>query len=98
MARLISGAFAGVAGLFLADLVVMSPVPLTFLVIPATAAAVIGGLSSMTGAFFGGLVGGFCESTLTGVPQLASVRSAAPYLIALVFIAIFTRAPEGARL
>ena len=98
IAWLISGAFAGVAGLFLADLVVMSPVPLTFLVIPATAAAVIGGLSSMTGAFFGGLVGGFCESMLTGIPQLASVRSAAPYLIALVFIAIFTRAPEGARL
>jgi branched-chain amino acid transport system permease protein len=68
------------------------------LVIPATAAAVIGGLSSMTGAFFGGLVGGFCESLLTGVPQLASIRSAAPYLIALVFIAVFSRASQGARL
>ena len=98
IAWLISGAFAGVAGLFLADLVVMSPIPLTFLVIPATAAAVIGGLSSMTGAFFGGLVGGFCESLLTGFPQFAGVRSAAPYLIALLFIAVFNRAPQGARL
>jgi branched-chain amino acid transport system permease protein len=98
MAWLISGAFAGVAGLFLADLVVMSPIPLTFLVIPATAAAVIGGLSSMTGAFVGGLVGGFCESLLTGFPQFAGVRSAAPYLIALLFITLFNRMPQGARL
>jgi branched-chain amino acid transport system permease protein len=98
MAWLISGAFAGLAGLFLADLVVMSPVPLTFLVIPATAAAVIGRLTSMTGAFVGGLIGGFCESLLTGVPELASVRSAAPYLIALLFISAFSRTPEGARL
>ena len=92
MAWLISGAFAGLAGLFLADLVVMAPVPLTFLVIPATAAAVMGGLTSMTGAFVGGFVGGFCESALTAIPQFASIRSAAPYLIALVFITLFNRA------
>lgn len=98
MAWLVSGAFAGLAGLFLADLVVMSPVPLTFLVIPATAAAVIGGLTSMTGALLGGLVGGFCESLLTGVPQLAGVRSVAPYVLALLFISVFARRPEGARL
>jgi len=98
MAWLISGAFAGLAGLFLADLVVMAPVPLTFLVIPATAAAVMGGLTSMTGAFLGGLVGGFCESALTALPQIASVRSAAPYIIALLFISLFNRGHEGARL
>ena len=98
MAWLISGAFAGLAGLFLADLVVMAPVPLTFLVIPATAAAVMGGLTSMTGAFVGGFVGGFCKSALTAIPQVASIRSAAPYLIALVFITLFNRGQEGARL
>ncbi len=98
MAWLITGAFAGVAGLFLADLVVMAPVPLTFLVIPATAAAVMGGLNSMTGAFLGGLGGGLCESLLTGVPELASVRSAAPYLLALLFVSLFGRGAEDARL
>jgi len=98
MAWLISGAFAGVAGLFLADLVVMSPVPLTLLVIPATAAAVIGGLASMPGAFAGGLIGGFCESMLTGMPGLANVRSAAPYVIALLFISLFGKSNQGARL
>jgi branched-chain amino acid transport system permease protein len=96
-AWLISGAFAGIAGLFLADLVVMSPIPLTFLVIPAIAAAVIGGLTSMTGAFIGGLIGGFAEALLTGFPSIASVRSAAPYLIALLVISVLARAAAGAR-
>ena len=97
VAWLISGAFAGIAGLLLADLVVMSPIPLTFLVIPAIAAAVLGRLTSMTGAFIGGLIGGFAEALLTGVPQVAVVRSAAPYLIALLFIGLVTRANVGAR-
>lgn len=35
----ISGLFAGVTGLFLSVLIVMSPIPLTFVVIPALAAA-----------------------------------------------------------
>jgi len=96
IAWLISGAFAGFAGLFLADLVVMSPIPLTFLVIPAIAAAVIGRLTSMTGAFAGGLLGGFLEALLAGVPNLASVRSAAPYVMALLLIAFVARAtPEA---
>lgn len=96
IAWLISGAFAGFAGLFLADLVVMSPIPLTFLVIPAVAAAVIGRLTSMTGAFAGGVLGGFLEALLAGVPDLASVRSAAPYVMALLLIAFVARAtPEA---
>lgn len=95
MAWLISGAFAGVAGLLLADLLVMSPIPLTFLVIPAIAAAVIGGLTSMTGAFIGGMIGGMAEALLTVVPNVAAVRSAAPYVIALIFIAVAVRSAAG---
>lgn len=97
VAWLISGAFSGVAGLLLADLVVMSPIPLTFLVIPAIAAAVLGGLTSMTGAFIGGVVCGLAEALLTGVPSISVVRSAAPYVIALLFIAFATRASIGSR-
>ena len=97
IAWLISGAFAGIAGLFLADLVVMSPIPLTFLVIPAIAAAVIGRLTSMVGAFVGGMLAGFAEALLTGIPNIASVRSAAPYIIALLFITFAARAANGAR-
>ena len=97
IAWLISGAFAGIAGLFLADLVVMSPIPLTFLVIPAIAAAVIGRLTSMAGAFIGGVVGGFAEALLTGFPSISSVRSAAPYVIALLFITFAARAAMETR-
>lgn len=97
IAWLISGAFAGVAGLMLSVLLVMSPIPLTFLVIPAIAAAVLGGLTSMTGALVGGLVCGMAEALLTGVPGMPVYRSAAPYLIALLFIALATRARLGAR-
>jgi branched-chain amino acid transport system permease protein len=82
-AWLLSGVFAGVVGLMLSVLVVMSPIPLTFLVIPAIAAAVLGGLSSLPGALLGGLVCGLAEALLTGVPALATYRSALPYLLAL---------------
>ena len=74
----------------------MAPIPLTFLVIPAIAAAVLGRLTSMAGAFIGGIVAGFAEALLTGVPMLTTVRSAAPYVIALLFIAFVTRANGGA--
>jgi branched-chain amino acid transport system permease protein len=97
VAWLISGAFAGIAGLLLADLLVMSPIPLTFLVIPAIAAAVFGGLTSMTGAFIGGVIGGFAEALLTGVPSVMTMRSAAPYVLALLFIAFFARSSVGSR-
>lgn len=91
VAWIISGAFAGFSGLILADLLLMSPIPLTFLVIPAIAAAVLGGLTSMPGAFIGGLVAGLAEALLTVVPQAGALRSAAPYVIALLFIAFVTR-------
>ncbi len=68
VAWLLSGIFAGAVGLLLSVLVVMSPIPLTFLIIPALAAAILGGLSSLPGALAGGLVCGLSEAMLTGVP------------------------------
>ena len=84
----ISGFFAGVTGLFLSVLIVMSPVPLTFLVIPALAAAAIGRMTSMRGAIVGGLICGLGEAMLTGVPMFTVYRSAFPYVIALVFLTL----------
>jgi len=95
VAWIISGAFAGISGLILADLLLMSPIPLTFLVIPAIAAAVLGGLTSMPGAFVGGMVAGLAEALLTVVPQASTLRSAAPYVLALLFITFATRAQLG---
>lgn len=95
VAWIISGAFAGISGLILADLLLMSPIPLTFLVIPAIAAAVLGGLTSMPGAFVGGMVAGLAEALLTVVPQASTLRSAAPYVLALLFITFATRTQLG---
>ena len=80
----LSGLFAGAVGLLLSVLVVMSPIPLTFLIIPALAAAILGGLTSLPGALLGGIVCGMAEALLTGVPAFATYRSALPYLLALL--------------
>ena len=97
IAWLISGLFAGLAGLLLSDLVILNPLTLTFLVIPAMAAAIIGALRSMIGAFVGGMVAGLAEALLTGVPDLAIVRSAAPYIIAIIVMAVAMRTSFAAR-
>lgn len=88
IAWLIHGAFAGIAGLLLADLVRLDQAYLTFLVIPAAASAILGRLSSLPGAFVGGLFAGLLEAILTGVPALNGFRSAGPYVAALLFMTI----------
>jgi len=98
MAWVINGAFAGVAGILLADINRLDPPALTFLVIPAIAAAIIARLSSLPGAFLAGLGAGMLEAILTGVPAVSSFRSAGPYIAALLFMVIFgTGRGVGAR-
>lgn len=91
IAWLISGAIAGASGLLLGDLVRLQPTFLTFLVIPAVAAALLGGLTSLGGTLIGGLAIGVVEGMLTSFPDVASYRSAAPFLIALLFVALASR-------
>jgi branched-chain amino acid transport system permease protein len=87
-AWLVNGAFAGVAGILLANLNRLDPAFLTFLVIPAIASAILGRLSSLIGAFIGGMVAGMLEAVLTGVPAVSNFRSAGPYVAALIFMSI----------
>jgi branched-chain amino acid transport system permease protein len=86
IAWLISGVFAGIAGLLLADLVALNATYLTFLVIPAIAAAIFGRLHSTVAAALGGLAAGILEAVLTAVPVASLYRSAAPFVLALLFI------------
>ena len=95
-AWLLSGLFAGVVGLILSVLVVMSPIPLTFLVIPALAAAIIGRLTSTAGALIGGLACGLAEALLTGFPAISVYRSALPYILALAVITLGSARLAGA--
>ena len=88
IAWLISGVFAGVAGLLLADLVTLNATFLTFLVIPAIASAIFGRLQSLAGAALGGLATGIIEAVLSAVPIATFYRSAAPFVLALLFISL----------
>lgn len=87
-AWLVNGAFAGIAGILLANINRLDPGVLTFLVIPAIAAAILARLSSLPGAFIGGMICGEIEAVLTGFPDVMLVRSAGPYIAALLFIMV----------
>lgn len=87
LAWLVSGTLAGIAGLLLADLVRLQATFLTFLIIPAIAAALLGSLSSVRKAAAGGFAIGILESLVTAWPELSAYRSATPFLIALLFVA-----------
>ena len=85
-AWLLSGAFAGVCGLLLGNIVRLQATVLTFLVIPAFAAAILGRLASLPGTVAGGLLIGIVEALAILVPGFAPYRSAVPFLIALAAI------------
>jgi len=88
IAWLINGAFAGIAGILLANINRLDPGLLTFLVVPAIASAILARLSSLPGAFIGGMACGMIEAVSTGFPVIANMRSAGPYIVALVFMMI----------
>lgn len=89
MAWLVSGFLAGVAGVFLGDFVRLQSIVLTFLVIPAIAAAIVGRLSSLTVTAIAGIGIGLVEALITPFLSIAPYRTAAPFLVALVAIALF---------
>ncbi len=89
VAWLLSGAFAGVCGLLLANIVRLQATLLTFLVIPAFAAAILGRLSSLPVTVVAGMGIGVAEAVAITVPGFAPFRSSVPFLIALVAILFF---------
>ena len=88
-AWVISGAFAGVCGLLLANIVRLQATVLTFLVIPAFAAAIIGRLSSLPVTVAAGVAIGMLEAVAVLVPGFAPFRTATPFLIALLAIVLW---------
>jgi branched-chain amino acid transport system permease protein len=86
LAWMLSGAFAGASGLLLGNLVRLQATVLTFLVIPAFAAAIIGRLSSLPATVAGGLAIGILEALAVLVPGFAPYRTAMPFLIALAAV------------
>jgi branched-chain amino acid transport system permease protein len=88
VAWVMSGTFAGLAGIFLANIVRLQPTFLTFLVIPAVAASIVGRLTSLPGAALGGLAIGLLEAVLSAFPEIAPYRSVTPYVTAVLFVAL----------
>ena len=88
IAWVVSGAFAGVCGLLLGNIVRLQATVLTFLVIPAFAAAIIGRLRSLPATVAGGLLIGVVEALAVVVPGLSPYRAATPFVIALAAIVL----------
>lgn len=79
----ISGALSGISGLLVADLVRLDVGALTFLVVPAMAAAVIGGMSSLSMTLLGGLIVGVAESGLAPFDSVTKYRTITPFVVAI---------------
>ena len=87
-AWVITGLFSGLAGLLLADLVRLQGTFLTFVVIPAIAAAILGQLRSLYITAIAGVGIGLAEAVLTPIALISPYRAAAPFVIALIAVTI----------
>ena len=85
------GSCAAIAGLLLSNLVGLDIVGLTFLVIPALAAALIGQLASLWITLAAGFVIGIVQSCLTAFTELAEYRTMTPFVLAIVALLWFAR-------
>jgi branched-chain amino acid transport system permease protein len=83
-----SGALAGITGILLASLVATDPNTLTFMVIPALAAATIGRFRSLGLTLAGGLVVGLLQSLATPYGSVTQYRNAAPFVVAIVALLV----------
>lgn len=91
LAWALSGLLAGASAIPLAALTVLSANNLTFLVIPALAAALMGGLFSLWGTLIGGLAIGVLQAIVTPVAALAPYRNVVPFVCAVVVMLWLSR-------
>lgn len=94
LAWFISGFLAALSGLIFADLTRFSAQNMTFLVVPAVATALLGGLTSLPLTVLGGIVIGVGEALLTLVPGVSSYRSAVVFVVATIAIIWSARRPR----
>jgi len=84
-----SGLVCGGAGLLLSNLVGLDIVGLTFLVIPALAAALIGQLRSLWVTLAAGFLIGIVQSGLTAFSDVAEYRTLTPFVLAIIALLWF---------
>jgi branched-chain amino acid transport system permease protein len=87
-----SGLACGAAGLLLPDLLTsLDYSALTFLVISALAAALIGRLRSLWATFVGGMAVGLAQAVLTPYASVSAYRAAAPFVLAIIALLVLSR-------
>jgi len=87
-----SGLVCGAAGLVLPDLLTsLDYSALTFLVISALAAALIGRLHSLWGTLFGGIAIGIAQAVFAPYESITRYRNAAPFVLAIIALLFFSR-------
>jgi branched-chain amino acid transport system permease protein len=79
----LAGLLAGISGLFMGNMVRLNPVVLTFLVIPAMAAAMVGRMSSLGWTVAGGLLIGIVEALTSLEPAIQRYGSATAFVVAI---------------
>jgi branched-chain amino acid transport system permease protein len=82
-AWLASGVICGVVGLLMSSLLRLDLITLTFFVISALAAALIGQLSSLGWTFGAGMAIGLIESELTAIQAMQDYRKLTPFVLAI---------------
>jgi len=90
-----SGLLSGATGLLLSTLVGLDIVGLTFLVIAALSAALIGRLESLWGTMVAGLAIGVAQACLTPFDALSPYRTITPFLFAIVALLWYGAAGRG---
>ncbi|TIC79995.1 branched-chain amino acid ABC transporter permease [Nocardioides sp. GY 10127] len=82
----VSGLLSSVTGLLMTGLVGLDVTSLTFLIIPALAAAVVGRLRSLWVTFGTGFAIGVVQSCLTSFDAVSEYRNTTPFLLAIVML------------
>jgi branched-chain amino acid transport system permease protein len=81
-----AGILAGLSGLLLANLVVLDASQLTFLVVPALAAALVGRLESLWLTLAAAIVIGVVETLLTPLASIQPYQGGTPFVIAIAAV------------
>lgn len=86
LAWAMSGAVGGVSGLLLADLVRLEVRTLTFIIVPAAAAALVAGLRSLPITIAAGLGIGVIEACGAAYPAVSDYRGILPYALVIALL------------
>jgi branched-chain amino acid transport system permease protein len=86
-----SGIISGVAGLLLADIVALDATTLTFLVISALAATLIGRLRSLTVTFVAGIVIGLVDALANPFNAIYPYKDMTPFVLAVAALLVLSR-------